>query len=191
MKNTIKIFILLLIFTLNSCDFRDDREKYADMLIKKVELYNSKNNKLPKNTSELGLKEFTDSPAFYQKENDSTYIVWYGLSLGESKTYKKVVKNNMSDLNQLIEIIKTVRLKITDETDVMYTRYDNARDLQKEIDNDLNELINGNMKKLEVFQSHFAPTTTFQEISLSNGWGEEYIVLADRFDSICNKMKDK
>jgi hypothetical protein len=45
------------------------------------------NERLPKNISEIGLKEAMDSPAFYQMENDSTYIVWYGLGLGESNTY--------------------------------------------------------------------------------------------------------
>ena len=56
--------------------------------MKKVETFKKENNRLPKNVSEFGLKEFMNSPAFYQMINDSTYTVWYGLSLGESKIYR-------------------------------------------------------------------------------------------------------
>ena len=43
----------------------------------------------------------------------------------------------------------------------------------------LEELINGNLEKLDSFKTHFLPTAKFQEVSLSNGWGDELIKLAD------------
>lgn len=93
MESTIKILtLILLILGLYSCEFKNDRQDYADMLIEKVETFKRKNNRLPKDVSELGLTEKMDSPAFYQMETDSTYIVWYGLSLGESKTYNSATK---------------------------------------------------------------------------------------------------
>ncbi|PKG44356.1 hypothetical protein, partial [Psychroflexus sp. MES1-P1E] len=93
MKSTIKILtITLLLFGLYGCEFKNERQDYADMLIEKVETFKESNNRLPKDVSELGLTEKMDSPAFYQMQTDSTYMFWYGLSVGESKVYRSVTK---------------------------------------------------------------------------------------------------
>ncbi len=60
------------------------------MLIEKVETFKKANDRLPKDVSELGLTEKMDSPAFYQMQSDSTYMVWYGLTVGESKVYRSL-----------------------------------------------------------------------------------------------------
>jgi len=82
-----KILICLLSFAIFSCSVENDREKYAKAIIEKVEKFKTEKNRLPKNVSEIGLTELEDSKAFYEKKTDSTYIVYFGLSLGESKTY--------------------------------------------------------------------------------------------------------
>ncbi len=92
MKRIIKILTLVLLFGLYSCEFNNERQEYAEMLIEKVETFKTKNNRLPKDVSELGLIEKIDSPAFYQIQTDSTYMVWYGLSVGESKAYRSATK---------------------------------------------------------------------------------------------------
>lgn len=92
MKRIIKILTLVLLFGLYSCEFNNERQEYAEMLIDKVETFKTKNNRLPKDVSELGLIEKIDSPAFYQIQTDSTYMVWYGLSVGESQVYRSATK---------------------------------------------------------------------------------------------------
>jgi len=92
MKTIIKILTIILLFGLYSCEFNNERQEYAKILIEKVETFRKKNNRLPKDVSELGLTEKMDSPAFYQMQTDSTYMVWYGLSVGESKVYRSLTK---------------------------------------------------------------------------------------------------
>lgn len=92
MKSTIKIVTIIFLIGLSGCEFKHDRHEYAEILIETVEAHKKKNNRLPVDVSELGLTEKTDSPAFYQKETDSTYKVWYGLSVGESKVYRSSTK---------------------------------------------------------------------------------------------------
>jgi hypothetical protein len=92
MKPIIKILTIVLLFGLYSCEFNNERQEYAEMLIEKVETFKKENNRLPKDVSELGLTEKMDSPAFYQMQTDSTYMVWYGLSVGESKVYRSSTK---------------------------------------------------------------------------------------------------
>ena len=95
MKSIIKILPLILSIGFFSCEFKSERQDYSEMLIEKVENFKRINNRLPKDISELGLIEKMDSPAFYQLETDSTYIVWYGLSVGESKVYKSSKKQEL------------------------------------------------------------------------------------------------
>ena len=92
MKPIFKILTLVLLFGLYSCEFNNERQEYAEMLIEKVETFKKENNRLPKDVSELGLTERMDSPAFYQMQTDSTYMVWYGLSVGESRVYRSSTK---------------------------------------------------------------------------------------------------
>lgn len=92
MKRIIKILTLVLLSGLYSCEFNNEQQEYAEMLIEKVETFKTKNNRLPKDVSELGLTEKMDGPAFYQIQTDSTYMVWYGLSVGESKVYSSATK---------------------------------------------------------------------------------------------------
>jgi hypothetical protein len=92
MKPIIKILTIVLLIGIYSCEFKNDRQEYAEMLIEKVEKFKKTNNRLPKDVTELGLNEKMDSPAFYEMETDSTYIVWYGLSVGESKVFKSSTK---------------------------------------------------------------------------------------------------
>ena len=87
-----KILICVLLFAVCSCSVENDREKYAKSIIEKVEKFKTEKNRLPKNVSEIGLVELENSKAFYEKKTDSTYIVWFGLSLGESKTYNSTTK---------------------------------------------------------------------------------------------------
>ncbi|MEX0813579.1 MAG: hypothetical protein WD048_15280 [Chitinophagales bacterium] len=95
----------------------------------------------------------------------------------------------MSELQPIIDIIQIVREKITDETDVIWAGYDNPTELQDEIDKELNELKSGNLEMLDKFKNRFLPTATFQEISLSNGWGDEFIKLSDRFDKLYKRVR--
>lgn len=85
---------------MQGCTIENNRKSYAEMLIEKVEEFEKKHKRLPNSISEFGLKEKEDSPAYYQKTSDSTYIVWYGLSLGESNIYHSHTKKWDSSKNQ-------------------------------------------------------------------------------------------
>jgi hypothetical protein len=62
---------------------------HGSELVKKVEKYKTKYNKLPAVIEDSGVNNKTDDTLFYySKRNDSVnYIIWYGTDLGESKTY--------------------------------------------------------------------------------------------------------
>ena len=85
MKSVLKILIIGILFGIVACE--SENEEYALELVNKVEEFKKQNGRLPYDVSEIGLEEWEDSLAFYEKKSDSTYIVWFGLDLGESKIY--------------------------------------------------------------------------------------------------------
>jgi len=91
---------------------------------------------------------------------------------------------------ELIDILKIVKSKLTDESDLIWTRYDTSKQLRDELDNYIKQLKEGDSSCLEKLNMHFAPTSTFQEHSIVNGWADEYIKLSDRFDKIYEKQNN-
>ncbi|MCX6232780.1 MAG: hypothetical protein NTZ33_14675 [Bacteroidetes bacterium] len=60
----------------------------GNILVNKVEIYKKTNGKLPLTLKEIGIKEDDNYPLFYLIRADSVnYMIWFGTSLGESKTY--------------------------------------------------------------------------------------------------------
>lgn len=91
-------------------------------------------------------------------------------------------------LQRIIEIIGFVQLRINRETDLMWTPYDNAHQLLSILEPELEELKQGNLKSLPEYKLRFSPAGLFQEIATTNGWGDEFVKLADEFDFLMNKV---
>lgn len=94
-------------------------------------------------------------------------------------------------INELFSIMESAKEKISDDSDVVWTGYNTARELRDEIDLYVNQIKSGNFNGLEELYKHFFPTCTFQEHSISNGWMDEYINLAERFDKIYYAFKNR
>ena len=85
---------------------------------------------------------------------------------------------------ELIDIIEQVKGKITDHSDMVRTYYDNAKQLRDDLDLYTQELQAGDLSSLEKIKLLFLPTATLQEHSIRNGWVEEYLEFAERFDNL-------
>lgn len=102
-----------------------------------------------------------------------------------------MIKKHISELDELVEIIKTIKLKITEETNLVYSGFSDFKELQNTIDSTLIEIIEGDTDKLSVFEGYLAPTAAFQEISMANGWSDEYMHLSQRFDQLYLRIKNR
>lgn len=91
----------------------------------------------------------------------------------------------MIEIIKLVEIIKS---KITSDTDLMWTHYSTIEELITEIDFNSKLLKVNNKQGLEFFRMSLLPTGTFQEISMQNGWSQEYLKLASQFDIIYENL---
>lgn len=95
----------------------------------------------------------------------------------------------MTDIQVIIEIIKNVNSLITEQTDLSWTKYNRAYELKSELETDIQEFEKGNLQIFEKYSLYFAPTGTFQEISILNGWGENFVLIANDFDQLYKKIK--
>ncbi len=103
--------------------------------------------------------------------------------------YKKKTNHDKIQLAQeLIGILKAVKANIHEDSDCMWSYFETPHQAQNEIDQYVAELEVGNLSSLIDISTHFAPTSGYQELSLQNGWGDEYMKLSERFDKIQSKL---
>jgi hypothetical protein len=89
----------------------------------------------------------------------------------------------------LLTVLKEIRAILARPcTDFVWSNWDNQDDALAEIDSILGRVGNGNTTDLSHLKLLFAPTSCLQELSLTNGWDEEYLELASRFDEAIQNL---
>lgn len=90
---------------------------------------------------------------------------------------------------QLIAIIEHIRSKVDTDTDVVWTRYSSIEELLLDLDSLIAGIRAGDPTTYAKLELLFAPTGSFQELAMSNGWGDEFLELANSFDDQITLVK--
>lgn len=96
-----------------------------------------------------------------------------------------------TDFQQIRQILETIKGWTIDETDTVWAGYDNGKEFLIDLTADIEKIKFCNFETLDKLNMEFAPTSTYQEISLSNGWAKEYVKLAEHFDKLYAKIKNQ
>ena len=96
----------------------------------------------------------------------------------------------------IIEILETVKKLILEpRTNISWSIFDSKDELIIEIDAHIQKLKLRDFSKVKDLILLFAPTSDFQEISLSSGWSNHYLNISERFDiaikGLCEKFQLK
>lgn len=94
-----------------------------------------------------------------------------------------------NSLHQLLHLLLTIEEKITDDSDMTWTAYADARSMRHELATYRQQLVQEDLSVLPALHLLFAPTGSLQEFAMSNGWGREYLELAAAFDEIVKRLK--
>lgn len=105
------------------------------------------------------------------------------------KIQKYFKKDEQTIEEKLIDILRIVKDKITDDSYLDWTWYETAEELRNVIQGFIDKLSEGDYTCLDELNVHFAVTSTFQEHSLNNGWSSEYLKLAEKFDNLYINLK--
>ncbi len=115
------------------------------------------------------------------KENcDQESFDWFVNRIGLYKDFQKVA-----------EILKQIKTFITKDTDTVWAGFDNADKFLEELNQDIQKIKNCDFQTLEKVHVEFLPTCTYQELSMSNGWGDKYIQLSTDFDKTYERMTER
>jgi hypothetical protein len=88
------------------------------------------------------------------------------------------------DIISAIEILNSIKENIIKGSEFLWTSYENAEELNTEINSIILRLEQQDLKAISDAYVHFLPTSTFQEHSMMNNWTEKYMRLAKKFDNI-------
>ncbi len=77
-----------------------------------------------------------------------------------------------SQLNRLIELLESP------DVDVTWSSYDNPEQVISDIKTIGNSILCGDIKLIQKMKLLLAPTGDLQEISISSGWGDEFLEIA-------------
>ncbi len=106
------------------------------------------------------------------------------------------MENIDNDETVLIGILETIKeLILEPKTDISWSTFDSKDDLIIEIDTHIQKLKLRDFSKVKDLILLFAPTSDFQEISLSSGWNSDYLSISETFDvaikNLCEKYQLK
>ena len=95
-----KIFLVAIILIIFSASillymhnhWLENRIKKGNKVKEKVEVYKIKNGRLPNSLTDIGEIDSEEGPIYYDKVDSITYMISFGLSLGESETYSSKTK---------------------------------------------------------------------------------------------------
>ena len=89
----------------------------------------------------------------------------------------------MADMPALLEVMGDLKRLISLPTnDYSWSSWPDQASALREIDSIFARLRNGDESAVGVMEVLFLPTGPAQEVSLSSGWGDEFLTIAERFD---------
>ena len=106
------------------------------------------------------------------------------LQLKRTKQNKPKYEYSSALASQLTTLINEVKKNISSESDMTYCYYNTPTELIAILNKFISEIENGNLNVIDDLAVEFAPTSSLQEHSMGNGWSDEYLIIAEEFDSI-------
>lgn len=97
--------------------------------------------------------------------------------------------NFYNDFQKIRKILEHIKSLTTNESDTLWAGYKTAELFLIDLNKDIEKIKFCDFATLDRLEIEFAPTSTYQELSLSNGWGYKFSRLAKNFDNLHKKIK--
>jgi len=87
------------------------------------------------------------------------------------------------NINSMIKVLEDTKVYLArPENDFVWSSWDDCTHANKEIDDHIERIRKNDFSKSLDLRVLFAPTGPIQEVSVSSGWGDEFLTLAKRYD---------
>ena len=96
------------------------------------------------------------------------------------------------EIKEIIRLLKIIKKYVSiKDCDVTMSTFNTSEEVIKNIDTHITKLSESDISKINELIVLFLPTSDFQEISISNGWSKEYLVISKEFDSLVQLVKKR
>lgn len=96
---------------------------------------------------------------------------------------------NPNPEHQLAEVLRQTRMLLAlPGNDFGWSHWNSMEEALCEFDALVDPINKGDAPPLSELGRLFVPTGSIQEVSINSGWGEEFLALAQRFDTLIKKM---
>lgn len=89
---------------------------------------------------------------------------------------------------EAIAVLNSIKIKVNSETDIVWTRFDSVSELMADLDNYITRINSSDKSVYKDLKFEFLPTSSLHELSISNGWGGEFVEIAEKYDEIYVKV---
>lgn len=123
------------------------------------------------------------------KPSSRHYIFFYRDHTLEllANSYEFKILDESQNQYGLLQIVWKIWSKIQTDSDVIRAGYDSYQIAHSDVENLITRIRQSDSKILDDLDLYFAPTGRFQELSLANGWENEFLQLADELDEYKRK----
>ena len=96
----------------------------------------------------------------------------------------------MNDVHrELIDVFKEARtLLARADNNFLWSTWQDSDDAIRTLDELTSQIERGLLPERSYLSSLFAPTGPIQEVSISSGWGEDFLAIAQRFDTAVSRV---
>ena len=94
-----------------------------------------------------------------------------------------------TDKQILLDVLQSAKELISRQgNDFSWSGWDNAAEALAEIQGIEEQIANNDFSCLRTVNVLFLPTGPMQELSISSGWADEFLGLAERFDEVIQRL---
>jgi hypothetical protein len=101
-----------------------------------------------------------------------------------------VDKPPYNPVQEAISLLESMRSYIQDDAELMWTSYQSTVEVRQEIDGCMEGIRKLDLKAIERAATFFIPTGDFQNMALDSGWGDVFLIFAERYDKVYVELKE-
>ena len=92
------------------------------------------------------------------------------------------------DFQNVADILIRIKSCLSPDSDIIGAGQDNTDEFTEDLNKDIQHIQNCSFIVLSDIYTKFLPAGTYQEISMSNGWGNEYVNLSTKFEKVHERL---
>lgn len=101
-----------------------------------------------------------------------------------------VDKSPNNPVQETVSLLETMRSYIQDDAELMWTSYQSAAEARQELDACITGIQKLDSSSIERAATFFIPAGDFQNMALDSGWGDVFLIFAERYDKLYSELKE-